>query len=98
MKNRKDLAQMCKNLELHIRTSVKNTGIAKITGGSVGIASGTCALLGVILSPFTFGASLGLTIAGISGGIASAATTIGSSVAQTAIIVKAKNEFKEFLV
>ena len=98
MKNRKDFAEKCKNLELHIRNSVKNTGIAKVTGGSVGIASGTCVLLGVILSPFTFGASVGLTIAGVSGGIASAATTIGSSVAQTAIIVKAKDELKEFLM
>ena len=98
MKNRKDFAEKCKNLELHIRNSVKNTGIAKVTGGSVGIASGSCVLLGVILSPFTFGASLGLTIAGVTGGIASAATTIGSSVAQTAIIVKAKNELKEFLM
>ena len=94
---RDDLAKMCQDLEQHIRLTVRNTGIAKVTGGTVGIASGTCAILGLILAPFTFGASIGLSIAGISGGIASAATTAGSAIAQHAIINKAKKQFKEFL-
>lgn len=55
---------------------MKNTGIARTTGGSAGIAGGLLAGLGVILAPFTVGASLGLTVSGTVIGIGGAATSI----------------------
>nr|XP_006110231.1 uncharacterized protein LOC102446540 [Pelodiscus sinensis] len=53
--------------------------IANITGGAVGIAGGITTIAGLCLTPFTFGASLGLSLAGLAaataGGLTSAAAT-----------------------
>ena len=42
----------------------KDAGIAKISGGSTGIAGGIASLHGLFFAPFTAGASLALTVVG----------------------------------
>ena len=61
----------------------KGCNIANVTGSSVGAAGGLMALGGIILSPFTFGASLGLTVAGAATGVAGAATNITTSIIES---------------
>ena len=57
----------------------KRTKIAGITGGATTVAGGVAAAAGVILSPFTFGASLALTAVGV--GVATAGGVTGASAA-----------------
>eukprot|EP00795_Rhopilema_esculentum_P004464 gene4464-20708_t len=61
----------------------KGCNIANVTGSSVGAAGGLMALGGILLSPFTFGASLGLTVAGAATGVAGAATNITTSIVES---------------
>ncbi len=56
----------------------KDTGIARTVAGSVQIVGGGLAIGGLIAAPFTAGASLGLTIAGIVTGASGAATSFAS--------------------
>ena len=67
----------------HVEKVTFDTGIAKTTGGGVGIAGGLCIVGGLIAAPFTAGLSLGLTIGGAAAGVASAATTITASIVQS---------------
>ncbi|XP_067087927.1 uncharacterized protein [Osmerus mordax] len=57
----------------------KGTKIAGITGGATSAVGGIAAVAGVVLSPFTFGASLALTAIGV--GVATAGGVTGASAA-----------------
>ena len=72
---RRSCSNEIRELADSIERVVRDTGIARTTGGSVAVASGAAALGGILLAPFTAGASLALTVGGIAGGVASAATT-----------------------
>ncbi|MEQ2167243.1 hypothetical protein GOODEAATRI_002047, partial [Goodea atripinnis] len=65
----------------------KGTKIAGITGGASSVAGGVAAAAGVILAPFTAGASLALTVVGA--GVAAAGGVTGASAAI------ANKEFKD---
>ena len=82
LQKRKEFSDICRQHAAHMEKFSKDTGIAKTVGGSVTVVSGGLAILGVILSPFTVGASLGLTITGITGGILGSGTTIGATIAK----------------
>ena len=56
----------------------KDTGIARTVGGSVQIIGGGLAIAGLVLAPFTAGASIGLTIAGVVTGAAGGVTSFSS--------------------
>ena len=64
----------------HIEKVAYDTGIARTTGGGLGIASGVMAIGGILAAPFTAGASLALTIGGVATGVAGGATTLTASV------------------
>jgi len=57
----------------------KDTGIAGTVGGSASIAGGGMAIAGLLLAPFTAGASLGLTVAGAATGVAGGVTSLTGS-------------------
>ena len=59
---------------------VRDTGIARTTGGAVGVISGAAAIGGLILAPFTAGISLFLTVGGVAGGIAAAANNVAAAI------------------
>ena len=56
-----------------------DTGIARTTGGGVGILGGVMALTGAALAPFTAGASLVLTVAGVGTSVAGGVTSFTSA-------------------
>lgn len=71
-----DIANECDTLH-------RDCNIANVTGSSVGAAGGLMALGGLALAPFTFGASLSLTVAGAATGVAGAATNITTSIVES---------------
>lgn len=64
-----------------LKASTKKNGIARISGGAGGIASGITALGGLLAAPATGGASLALTATSLGLGVASGATTFAASMA-----------------
>ena len=82
LSNRREFVQTCQYHANHIEKFDKDTGIARTVGGSVSIVSGGAVVLGIILAPFTVGASLGLTIGGITGSILGGGTTFGATLAK----------------
>ena len=82
-------------LDIHASTLEKTTKVTDGVnlGGSVtGIVGGILTIVGVGLIPVTFGASLGLTIAGVSVGVAGGATSVGSVIADITVNRRVKRE------
>ena len=73
-------------------THHRNVNISHITGSLAAIGGSGIAILGLALTPVTFSASLGLTIAGAGIAAAGGVTAAGASIADTAI---AKTGVKE---
>ena len=65
-----------------IDTIVTAAGIARTTGGVVGVGAGAAALGGLVLAPFTAGLSLVLTVGGAIAGVAAGGTSLGAIIAQ----------------
>ena len=61
---------------------IKDVGIAKTTGGGVSIAGGTAAIAGLLLAPFTAGASLALTVGGAIAAGAGGLTSLGAAITE----------------
>ena len=60
---------------------IRNTRIAKIAGATSSlVVGGVLAVTGVALLPFTFGASIGLTVAGAAVGAAGSTTVLAASI------------------
>ena len=97
LNNRREFSTVCQEHADHLEKFAKGSGIAKTVGGSVTVVSGGLAILGVILSPFTVGASLGLTIGGIAGGIVGSGTTIGATIAKDRNILSVQKKIVEAL-
>ena len=76
--------------ELNTRRKKVNTTV--IASSSVGIASGGMVIAGLILAPFSFGASLGLSIAG---GVIGVGTGVAAGTARTVEAVKQNSKLKD---
>ena len=59
----------------------KGTGIAGTVGGSVTVVGGGAVIAGILLSPFTAGVSLALTVGGGIGALTGSATSLASNLA-----------------
>ncbi|XP_073729103.1 uncharacterized protein [Misgurnus anguillicaudatus] len=95
-KKLKDLRALADNLEsVHF-----NTTVGSLAGGVVGLAGGITSVVGLFLSPFTFGASLIVTGVGIgtavAGGVTAGACNITNMVKQSTNRDKMKMLIKEF--
>ncbi|KAL0189917.1 hypothetical protein M9458_017016, partial [Cirrhinus mrigala] len=92
----KDWGETTDSLEsLHYKTTA-----GSLSGAVIGAAGGVTAIVGAILAPFTFGASLivaGVGIGvGVAGGITGAASNITNTVKQKAIREKLQNIQQEY--
>jgi hypothetical protein len=90
-KNRENLIKKLKSNIIKLNEVQKNVDISKLVGNSTAIIGTTMAIIGAILTPFTFGASLGLTISGGSLSAAGSLTSAGSHLANFCI---SKSELK----
>ena len=60
---------------------IRNTRITKIAGATTSlVVGGALAVTGIVLIPFTFGASIGLTVAGAAVGAAGSTTVLAASI------------------
>ncbi len=96
-KNRENLIQKLKFIIDKLNAVQRNVDITKIAGNSTAIVGATMAVVGAILTPFTFGASLGLTIAGGSLTAAGSLTSVGSHLANF-FISKSELELAQLLL
>ncbi|CAJ1063114.1 calcium/calmodulin-dependent protein kinase type 1D-like [Xyrichtys novacula] len=78
----------------------KGTTIASLTGGVIGAAGGITTIVGLILAPFTLGASLIVTGIGVGvgavGGVTAGASNVTNMVNQSSNRQAVKNILKEF--
>ncbi|KAK6466184.1 hypothetical protein HHUSO_G36673 [Huso huso] len=71
--------------------------IAKTTGSSAGVVGGVLTIVGIGLAPVTFGASLGLSIAGTVTAVAGSVTSGGAQIGKHVKDGKANKRVKEIL-
>ncbi|XP_078471071.1 uncharacterized protein LOC144733161 isoform X2 [Lampetra planeri] len=87
-----EVLKMLFKMIVQLRKRKRDGKISKATGASAGIVGGAMVIAGLALAPLTFGASLGLTIAGTATGVAGSITAAGSSIA---VLVMNKASTKE---
>ena len=76
-----EIQKTIENLKVHHR----NVNISRITGSTASIAGSTMAIVGFAIAPFTFGASIGLSVSGIALAVAGGGTAAGASIADIVI-------------
>jgi apolipoprotein L len=79
--SRKEVIKKMKELRDDIQEEDRRQNIGKIAYSSTGIIAGGLTITGIALAPFTFVASLGLTIAGAATGAASGIAGISHGIA-----------------
>ena len=97
LKSKHELAKSLRETARQLKKVSKDTGIARIVGGSTGIISGLCVIGGIAAIPFSAGASLGLAAAGLGTGIASAGTTLASSIINESWVKSEKKKINKLL-
>ncbi|XP_061434159.1 uncharacterized protein LOC133359671 [Lethenteron reissneri] len=91
-KKRIGVLKMLADMIVQLKKRARDGNISKVAGSSASIAGGAMAIAGIALIPVTFGASLGLTIAGTATGVAGGITAAGASIA---VLVMNKASTKE---
>lgn len=85
------------NFRDEIQRQCRINSIGSITHSSVGLVGGGLTVAGIILAPFTFGASLGLTIAGLATGVNSGVAGVTHGAVKFGLIKKQFTLAKESL-
>lgn len=82
------MQKLCEVIINELEGNRKNVNIATIVGSATGMVGAVLAIAGLISGPVTFGASLGLTIAGgVVGGIGGA-TSMGAKITEAVLVKK----------
>lgn len=89
---RKEVLKKLMGIRDTIQEQARIHSIANITYSSTGIVGGGLAIAGVITAPFTFGVSLGLTIAGLATSVASGVAGAAHGAIKVSIV---NNQIKE---
>eukprot|EP00984_Skeletonema_dohrnii_P030630 scaffold22277_cov70-Skeletonema_dohrnii-CCMP3373.AAC.5 len=92
LKSKRELSKSLRKSAKQLKKVSKDTGITRIVGGGTGIFSGICVLGGIAAAPFSGGASLALAASDLGFGVASAGTTIASTIINEAWV---KSESKK---
>ncbi|XP_017271474.1 uncharacterized protein LOC108235742 [Kryptolebias marmoratus] len=95
--NLKELINELHSIATNLDKFSKGTKIAGITGGASTVAGGVAAAAGVILSPFTAGASLALTAVGVGVAAAGGVTGASAAIANKANLSKEKSKIDKTL-
>lgn len=94
---RKKVLQDLEDIRDSIQEQARIQAIGNITYSSVGLVGGGLAIAGIITAPFTFGASLGLTIAGIATSVASGVAGVTHGAVKFGKVKSQINNAKESL-
>ena len=87
----RNISYLADEMERHHR----NVNIVQLPTVGLGILGGVLTITGIALAPVTFGASLGLSIAGGVVGVGAAATGAGATITDLALAKKKKKEASE---
>lgn len=93
---RKEVLHKLREVSYYIEEQAKIRSIRNIAHSSVGFG-GFLAIGGIITAPFTFGVSLGLTVAGIATSVTSGISGVNHMTLKLAIIKNQLNNAKEIL-
>ncbi|XP_048753828.2 apolipoprotein L3-like isoform X2 [Ostrea edulis] len=80
-----------------VQRQAKIHSVGSITYSSVGLVGGGLAIAGIVTAPFTFGVSLGLTVAGIVTGVTSGVVGVAHGVVKIGIVKSKCSEAKTSL-
>lgn len=94
-KNQQDCIEEANAFADIMDTHHRNVNVSHVTSSSVGIIGGVLTITGLALIPVTFGASLGLTIAGAIAGGAATISGTGASITDIALRQKCLNRAKQ---
>eukprot|EP00985_Skeletonema_marinoi_P023091 scaffold15104_cov158-Skeletonema_marinoi.AAC.1 len=98
LKSKRELSKSLRKSAKQLKKVSKDTGITRIVGGGTGIFSGICVLGGIAAAPFSGGASLALAASGLGFGVASAGTTIASSIINEAWVKSESKKITNFSI
>lgn len=85
---RREILKELESFRDEIQRQAKIHSIGSITYSSVGLVGGGLAIGGIVTAPFTFGASLGLTVAGIVTGVTSGVAGVTHGAVKFGIVKK----------
>lgn len=94
---RREILKELESFRDEIQRQAKIHSIGSITYSSVGLVGGGLAIAGIVTAPFTFGASLGLTVAGIVTGVTSGVAGVTHGAVKFGIVKKQCNNAKTSL-
>lgn len=94
---RREILKELESIRNEVQRQATIHSIGSITYSSVGLVGGGLAIAGIITAPFTFGVSLGLTVAGVATGVTSGVAGVTHGAVKTGIVKKQCNNAKTSL-
>nr|XP_022335914.1 uncharacterized protein LOC111132404 [Crassostrea virginica] len=94
---RQKILKELRRIKDEIQRQARIHTIGSITYSSVGLVGGGLAIAGIVTAPFTFGASLALTVAGVASGVTSGIAGVTHGVVKLGIVKKHVNIAQESL-
>lgn len=92
-KKRIKVTEALEDIACELDAHKKNCNIARLTAGSVGAVGGMLSVAGIILAPFTLGASTSLIIAGTVTALSGGSVSVGTAITETGLVRKKVKDF-----